>query len=131
LTIECDTQYNVFEVILLNNLDELLDSLVLEMRRGVIILAVMSRLGDSQYGYSLVQILSDQGMSVEPGTLYPLLRRLERQGLLESNWDTSENRPRKYYRVSQQGEVIYKRLLEEWGILSKSIKSLTESGEEL
>lgn len=131
MTIECDTQYNVFEVILLNNLDELLDSLVLEMRRGVIILAVMSRLGDSQYGYSLVQILSDQGMSVEPGTLYPLLRRLERQGLLESNWDTSENRPRKYYRVSQQGEVIYKRLLEEWGILSKSIKSLTESGEEL
>ncbi len=116
---------------MLNNLDELLDSLVLEMRRGVIILAVMSRLGDSQYGYSLVQILSDQGMSVEPGTLYPLLRRLERQGLLESNWDTSENRPRKYYRVSQQGEVIYKRLLEEWGILSKSIKSLTESGEEL
>jgi len=109
---------------------ELLNSLVLEMRRGAIILAVMSRLDRSEYGYSLVQILENNGLTVEPGTLYPLLRRLEKQGLLESSWDTSESRPRKYYRVSTQGKELYKRLLEEWKILSASIDGLTESGKE-
>jgi DNA-binding PadR family transcriptional regulator len=100
------------------------------MRRGAIILAVMSRLDRSEYGYSLVQILENNGLTVEPGTLYPLLRRLEKQGLLESSWDTSESRPRKYYRVSTQGKELYKRLLEEWKILSASIDGLTESGKE-
>ncbi len=110
--------------------EELLTSLVLEMRRGAIILAVMSRLNEPQYGYSLVQLLSEKGLDVDPGTLYPLLRRLEKQGLLESSWDTSESRPRKYYRVSLQGKELYKRLLEEWKNLSASINTLTESGEE-
>jgi len=110
--------------------EELLNSLVLEMRRGAIILAVMSRLSEPRYGYSLIQTLETQGLIVEPGTLYPLLRRLEKQGILESNWDTSESRPRKYYKMSRQGEEIYRLLLEEWKILSSSIGSLTASGEE-
>jgi PadR family transcriptional regulator, regulatory protein PadR len=110
--------------------EELLNSLVLEMRRGAIILAVMSRLREPRYGYSLIQTLETQGLIVEPGTLYPLLRRLEKQGILESNWDTSESRPRKYYKMSRQGEEIYRLLLEEWKILSSSIGSLTASGEE-
>lgn len=112
----------------MNDLDELLNSLVMEMRRGAIIIAVLSRLSESQYGYSLVQTLGEKGLAVEPGTLYPLLRRLEKQGILISNWDTSESRPRKYYRLSIDGEKLYRRLLDEWDILSDSMAKLVDSG---
>lgn len=111
--------------------EDLLNSLILEMRRGVIILAAMSKLREPRYGYSLIQTLEEQGLNVEPGTLYPLLRRLEKQGLLESNWDTSENRPRKYYQLSMQGIKLYSRLLKEWGILSASIDKIIDDGEAL
>ncbi len=104
--------------------DELLNSMVLEMRRGLVILSVLSRLSGSEYGYSLVQTLEKEGFTVEPGTLYPLLRRLEKQGLLDSSWDTSENRPRKYYRLSDKGVKIYAQLVTEWQKISGSITSL-------
>jgi DNA-binding PadR family transcriptional regulator len=105
-------------------MDELLNSFVMELRRGAIIIAVLSRLSESQYGYLLVQTLAEEGLAVEPGTLYPLLRRLEKQGILTSNWDTSESRPRKYYRLSADGEKLYARLLDEWGLLSDSMNNL-------
>ena len=88
----------------------LLDSLITELRRGTLTLAVLSQLRTPQYGYSLVQRLEDSGVSIEQSTLYPLLRRLEKQELVTSSWDTTESRPRKYYVLSDFGIEIYKQL---------------------
>lgn len=94
--------------------DELFDNLMLELRRGVISLAVLSQLSEEQYGYSLLKKLSEAGMDVDQGTLYPLLRRLEAQGLLQSNWRLEETRPRRYYMISPEGKQILPRLKAEW-----------------
>jgi DNA-binding PadR family transcriptional regulator len=80
--------------------DQALDNVILELRRGVIVMAVLSLLQEEQYGYSVLKLLSDQGLEVDQGTLYPLLRRLESQGLLESAWRVEEARPRRYYSIS-------------------------------
>ncbi|MBN2504473.1 MAG: helix-turn-helix transcriptional regulator [Bacilli bacterium] len=85
-----------------------------ELRRGTQILAVLSQLDDDQYGYSLLQKLEEKQVEIEAGTLYPLLRRLEAQGLLSSEWDTSENRPRKYYALSTEGKETFAKLKIEW-----------------
>jgi PadR family transcriptional regulator, regulatory protein PadR len=108
--------------------DELLDSLILELRRGTIVLSVLGQLEKPQYGYYLVQELEGKGLAVDPGTLYPLLRRLEKQGLLGSTWDTSEARPRKYYVLSTDGLAIYRRLKAEWKAMTGSIDSLIGEG---
>jgi PadR family transcriptional regulator, regulatory protein PadR len=92
----------------------LLENNVLELRRGVIVLAVLSQLGEEQYGYSLLKLLSDQGLELDQGTLYPLLRRLESQGLLESVWKLEEARPRRYYVISEAGKEILPQLKNEW-----------------
>lgn len=93
---------------------ELFDNVILELRRGVIVLAVLSQLDQEQYGYSLLKLLSDQGLSVDQGTLYPLLRRLESQGLLQSDWRLEEARPRRYYVISVKGRQLLPRLKMEW-----------------
>ncbi len=85
-----------------------------ELRRGVIVLAVLSQLNEEQYGYSLMKLLSEQGLEVDQGTLYPLLRRLESQGLLSSDWNTEGSRPRRYYVISPAGQGVLPRLKEEW-----------------
>src|SRR5699024_7477966 len=90
------------------------DQLTLELKRGTITLAVLSKLHERQYGYSLVTMLQERGLQVEPGTLYPLLRRLEKQGLLQSEWDTSEPRPRKYYFLSNLGKEVLTVTKREW-----------------
>ena len=77
--------------------------LELELRRGALVLAVLSQLGEMQYGYSLRQALALRGMPIEEGTLYPLLRRLEKQGVLASEWRIEEGPPRRYYRLSAAG----------------------------
>ena len=82
---------------------QLVDNVTLELRRGVIVLAVLSQLQEEQYGYSIMRLLSDQGLDIDQGTLYPLLRRLEAQGLLKSKWRVEEARPRRYYVISAQG----------------------------
>ena len=98
---------------------ELLENVVLELRRGVIMLAALSQLGTEQYGYSLLKQLADLGLEVDQGTLYPLLRRLEAQGLLESVWKIEEARPRRYYVLSSEGRKILPKLKKEWaGIVS-------------
>jgi PadR family transcriptional regulator PadR len=91
-----------------------LENIALELRRGVLVLAVMTRLEEEQYGYSLIKLLSDQGLEIDQGTLYPLLRRLETQGLLESKWRVDEARPRRYYILSPQGIAFLPRLKREW-----------------
>ncbi len=93
---------------------ELLDNTTLELRRGVIVLAVLNQLREEQYGYSLLKMLSDQGLEVDQGTLYPLLRRLESQGLLQSTWKLEEARPRRYYVISDAGRKILPQLKQEW-----------------
>jgi PadR family transcriptional regulator PadR len=97
--------------------ESILTNLIAELRRGTQILAVLGQLHQDQYGYSLLQNLTAKGVSIEAGTLYPLLRRLESQGLLKSEWDTKESRPRKYYVLSQDGEVLFKTLIQEWNNL--------------
>lgn len=84
-----------------------------ELRRGVLVLAVLSRLRTPQYGYSLRQALAEGGMPIEEGTLYPLLRRLEAQNLLASEWNT-EHTPRRYYRLNAEGERTLARLTDAW-----------------
>ena len=104
--------------------DPLLEKLALELRRGVITLAVLSQLEDEQYGYSLIQLLSEKGLQVEQGTLYPLLRRLEDQGLLESDWRVEESRPRRYYRISPQGRELTPALQAEWHALVQAMERM-------
>ena len=97
-----------------------------ELRRGVLVLAVLSRLQVPQYGYSLRQALLEGGLPVEEGTLYPLLRRLEKQGLLTSEWNTDEARPRKFYRTSPAGDRLAHVLTAEWRSLTAAIDSLSD-----
>jgi DNA-binding PadR family transcriptional regulator len=101
--------------------EETINGLIQELRRGTIVIAVLSKLNEPQYGYSLVSILEEKGIPVDPGTLYPLLRRLEKQGLLESKWDTNEARPRKYYLQSPDGKEAYQRLHQEWQSIVESM----------
>ncbi len=104
--------------------DLLLQSLGNELKRGTQILAVLSQLDNTEYGYSLLQRLEDKNISIEAGTLYPLLRRLEAQGLLESEWDTSENRPRKYYVLSAFGKETFYRLKIAWNKIVEEMNTL-------
>lgn len=110
------------------DVNEIINGLMQELRRGTIILGVLSQLSEPQYGYSLVSVLEEKGISVDPGTLYPLLRRLEKQGLLESQWDTNEARPRKYYLLSALGQEVYKQLCVEWRNMIGSLEGLIEHG---
>lgn len=101
-----------------------LENLSLELRRGVIILAVLSQLNEEQYGYSLVKQFSKLGLKIEQGTLYPLLRRLESRGLLESNWNIDGSRPRRYYVISQKGKKLLPALRAEWDTIVKAIERI-------
>jgi DNA-binding PadR family transcriptional regulator len=104
---------------------ESLENVILELRRGVIVLAVLSQLGEEQYGYSLLKMLSELGLEVDQGTLYPLLRRLEAQGLLQSVWKIEEARPRRYYVISAEGKKVLPKLKKEWaGIVATMDKML-------
>ena len=111
---------------------EHIDKLMQELRRGTITIGALSQLDAPQYGYSLVTTLKEKGLQVEPGTLYPLLRRLEKQGFLESKWDTNETRPRKYYLLSDTGKEALGLLLKELESIDTSMNDLIkgEMGEE-
>lgn len=100
------------------------ENLLFELRRGTVVLSVLSQLSAPRYGYSLVQSLEGKGVPVEAGTLYPLLRRLEKQGLLHSEWETSGPKPRKYYVLSGEGREVYERLCREWAHMVKSMDAL-------
>ncbi|WP_026314505.1 PadR family transcriptional regulator [Heyndrickxia acidiproducens] len=108
----------------------LLNSLMTELRRGTLTLAVLSQLRTPQYGYSLVQLLEKSGINIDQSTLYPLLRRLEKQELVTSSWDTSESRPRKYYVLSKYGLEIFLQLKKEWIKNSKELYGLLKGDEE-
>jgi len=95
------------------------------MRRGTIVLAVISRLHQAQYGYALLSELNDSGFEVGQDTLYPLLRRLEEQGLLNSQWRMEDPRPRRYYQLNPSGEEVYKHLKTEWQKIDHALRRIT------
>jgi len=100
------------------------EKLKLELRRGVIILAVLSQLKEAQYGYSLLKHMAEMGFEIEQGTLYPLLRRLEERALLQSEWQVDGSRPRRYYSISPAGEKTLHTLKAEWESLVNVINGL-------
>ena len=101
------------------------ENLISELRRGLSMLAVLSECEELQYGYSLKQRLSEAGLDVSEGTLYPLLRRLEGQGLLESRWEVvDDQRPRRYYQLSAAGKATLAQLVDEWKNLVASLERL-------
>ena len=102
--------------------EEIVSGLTMELRRGTIVLCVLSKLKEPTYGYSLVNVLSENGIPMETNTLYPLLRRLEKQGLLQSSWETSGAKPRKYYVITDFGREVYDELKEQW---QKSMMHMT------
>ena len=100
--------------------------MILELRRGTVVLCALCKLKKPMYGYNLLGELADSGISVEANTLYPLLRRLEGQGLLTSSWNTEEAKPRKYYQTTPQGDELCKKLLAQWENLTENMKKITE-----
>lgn len=109
--------------------EDILENLLQELKRGSLVLSVLLNMSESTYGYSLVNSLQDLGIKIEQNTLYPLLRRLEKQGLLESQWDTSDSRPRKYYQLSQLGTEVKGVLKQEWKNMNKIIETLIKKGD--
>ena len=98
------------------------ENLISELRRGTLVLTVLSQLREKQYGYSLRQLLLEQGLNIDQGTLYPLLRRLESQGLLSSEWSLETSRPRRYYMLNETGQETLETLKKEWYILTSVVE---------
>ena len=107
-----------------NGKNEVLENLRLELRRGCLILAVLAELRDERYGYTLRKALAGQGMEIDEGTLYPLLRRLESQGLLLSEWREEDKRNKRFYRLSPEGKLILKQLAAEWKSINASLDGI-------
>ena len=101
-----------------------LDAHIQELRRGTVVLACLVVLREPEYGYALLERLAELGFPVDANTLYPLLRRLEKQGLLTSDWNTDEARPRKFYRVTEDGAALAAVLIEDWTSIQSAIRKL-------
>ena len=110
----------------METIESILENLVQELKRGTLVLGVLLSTREPVYGYTLVGELQARGMDIEQNTLYPLLRRLEKQGLLSSSWDTAESRPRKYYQLSPLGREVRKRLAQEWQAVNTAICKMEE-----
>lgn len=110
---------------------DVIERLTLELRRGVVVLATLSQLDEPSYGYEFQQRLAAQGMEIEQGTLYPLLRRLQEQGLLDEEWVVEGSRPRKYYRLTEAGRHARDVLRAQWDHLTAVLGALlsTTKGE--
>ena len=104
--------------------DDLYENLRLELRRGSVIVAALAQLRTEHYGYALRKALEDQGLPVDEDTLYPLLRRLEAQGLLVSEWREEDRRRKRFYRISRQGQALLDRLLAEWRDINAALKRI-------
>jgi DNA-binding PadR family transcriptional regulator len=106
--------------------DDLFEKMRVELRRGSLVLAVLGALREERYGYTLRQSLEEAGLPIDEGALYPLLRRLEAQGLLTSEWREDAKRTKRFYQLSTQGVETLAQLLGEWNAISESILRLTE-----
>jgi PadR family transcriptional regulator, regulatory protein PadR len=105
---------------------DFVQGLVSELRRGTITISLLSQLMSPKYGYALVESLEAKGIPIEPGTLYPLLRRLEKQALLTSEWETTGAKPRKYYVLSENGKKIYLHMCAEWKEMAANLNNLID-----
>ena len=103
---------------------DILESLRLELRRGCLILAVLAQLQAEHYGYTLRKALADEGLAIEESTLYPLLRRLETQGLLTSEWREENKREKRFYKLSAVGSEVLALLLAEWNGINASVQKI-------
>jgi PadR family transcriptional regulator PadR len=101
--------------------ENIFENLRLELRRGCLTLAVLAQLRQEHYGYTLRKALAERGLAIEESTLYPLLRRLETQGLLASEWREEEKRNKRFYRLNEDGEKMLGQLLEEWNTLNAAV----------
>jgi DNA-binding PadR family transcriptional regulator len=99
---------------MIKNTSKTHEKLTQDLRRGILVLATLSQLEEARYGYALIDVLSRRGLDIDQGTLYPLLRRLEDQGLLDSEWNVEGSRPRRYYQISASGSELLQTLTEEW-----------------
>ncbi|MGB2965230.1 MAG: helix-turn-helix transcriptional regulator [Anaerolineales bacterium] len=109
-----------------NEISEVYTKLTQELRRGILVLAALSQLKEEKYGYALINSLAEKGLDIEQGTLYPLLRRLETQGLLNSEWNVEGSRPRRYYVISSQGTKMLEDLAGEWRNLTNVMEKLLD-----
>ena len=107
---------------------EVFEALRLELRRGSLILAVLGQLRREHYGYTLRKALAQAGVEIDEGALYPMLRRLETQGLLTSEWREEEKRNKRFYRLSEDGRLVLTRLAEAWAALNASITEILKGG---
>jgi len=107
-----------------NRTHEIVDKLRLELRRGALPLAVLAQLREEHYGYSLRKHLNTKGLEIDEGTLYPLVRRLEKQGLLSSEWRQDEKRKKRFYRITELGEEVLVLLVGKWQTLNESINGI-------
>lgn len=107
---------------------EFISSFQTELKRGTMTLAVLSQLKKPEYGYSLLEKLIAKAIPIESNTLYPLLRRLEKQGVLDSEWDTTESRPRKYYKHSKFGLEVFELLTSEWEDTMRIMDQILKEG---
>ncbi len=106
--------------------DDLFENLRLELRRGCLSLAVLAQLRVEHYGYTLRKALMELGLEIDENTLYPLLRRLESQGLLISEWREENKRKKRFYRLSPDGELILRQLLDEWQGINRALDRILE-----
>ena len=104
--------------------DDAYEKLRLELRRGSLVLAVLAALKDERYGYTLRKVLADAGLGIEEGALYPMLRRLENQGLLTSEWREEDKRNKRFYRLSADGAALLAELAAEWRAINSSLDRL-------
>jgi PadR family transcriptional regulator, regulatory protein PadR len=105
---------------------DILENLRLELRRGCLVLAVLAKLRSEYHGYALAKALADSGLEIDENTLYPLLRRLEGQKLLVSEWRVDAKRNKRFYRLSEEGHAVLERLLAEWRGINGAIETLLE-----
>jgi len=105
------------------------ESLRLELRRGSLVLAVLAALRQEQYGYTLRKLLESHGLAIDEGTLYPLLRRLETQGLVASQWRETDKRNKRFYQLNERGHELLKQLLTEWQTLGNAVETILKETE--
>ena len=108
---------------------DIFENLRLELRRGCLVLAVLGTLGKEQYGYTLRRILTEHGIAIDESTLYPLLRRLESQGLLKSRWREEDKRNKRFYQLSAEGKQILKQLIAEWQGIDSSLRDILKEAD--
>jgi PadR family transcriptional regulator PadR len=120
-------------MMMVNTQSEQYLKLTQELRRGILVLAALSQLKEEKYGYALINSLAEKGLDIDQGTLYPLLRRLESQGLLKSEWNVEGSRPRRYYVIGPEGKKILNDLAAEWRnlglVMEKLLTGISSEGE--